>query len=122
MQGYGQALTVRPHQEQLNGSLRHCNRSAELERVYKFSRREQISIFQSAPRPMGAENTDHGYSPLWRLVLVTRKTSAPLEDLKSEEDLLSAEEKGQLCLADTDIVVNGPITRDVGGEGLAGVR
>ena len=93
-----------------------------LERVYKFSRGEQISIFQSAPRPVGAENTDHGYSPLWRLVLVTRKTSAPLQDLKSEEELLTAEEKGQLSLAVTDVVVNCPITRDVGGKGLAGVR
>ena len=93
-----------------------------LERVYKFSRGEQISIFQSAPRPVGAENTDHGYSPLWRLVLVTWKTPAPVQDLQSEEELLSAEEKGQLSLTVTDVVVNCPITRDVGGKGLAGVR
>lgn len=93
-----------------------------LERVYKFSAGEQISIFQSAPRPVGAGNTDRAYSPLWRLVLVTWRAPHTPRELTSEEALLAAEEAGQLALEVTNIVVNCPVTRAVGGEGLAGVR
>lgn len=97
-------------------------RPSVLERVYKFSQGEQISIFQSAPRPVGAANTDRSYSPLWRLVLVTRTTHDPGPELTSEEELLAAEEKGLVSLEVTDIVINCPVTRAVGGGGLAGVR
>jgi hypothetical protein len=93
-----------------------------LERVYKFSAEEQISIFQSAPRPVGALNADANYSPLWRLVLVSWLTPRNGRVLKSEEELLAAEEAGQVRLELTDIVVNCPVTKAVGGEGLAGVR
>ncbi|NBW48672.1 MAG: hypothetical protein EBR49_01030 [Betaproteobacteria bacterium] len=93
-----------------------------LERVYKFSAEEQISIFQSAPRPVGALNADTNYSPLWRLVLVSWLTPRNGRVLKSEEELLAAEEAGQVRLELTDIVVNCPVTKAVGGEGLAGVR
>lgn len=97
-------------------------RPSVLERVYKFSQGEQISIFQSAPRPVGAANTDRSYSPLWRLVLVTRTTPHPGPELTSEEELLAAEEKGLVSLKVTDIVINCPVTRAVGGGGLTGVR
>ena len=93
-----------------------------LERVYKFSAGEQISIFQSAPRPVGANNTDRAYSPLWRLVLVTWRAPQHRRELTSEEELLAAQEAGHLALALTDIVVNCPVTKTVGAEGLAGVR
>lgn len=93
-----------------------------LERVYKFSADEQISIFQSAPRPVGARNTDSAYSPLWRLVLVSWKAPHPARVLKSEEELLAAEEAGHVRIELTDIVVNCPVTKAVGGEGLTGVR
>lgn len=93
-----------------------------LERVYKFPAGEQISIFQSAPRPVGADNADHAYSPLWRLVLVNWRSPHPPRELKSEEALLAAQEAGQVTLQVTDIVVNCPVTRTVGAEGLAGVR
>ena len=93
-----------------------------LERVYKFSADEQISIFQSAPHPVGALNTDSAYSPLWRLVLVTWRAPHAARVLKSEEELLAAEDAGQVQLDLTDIVVNCPVTQAVGGEGLTGVR
>jgi hypothetical protein len=93
-----------------------------LERVYKFSAGEQISIFQSAPRPVGANNTDRAYSPLWRLVLVAWRTPDQRRELKSEEELLAAQEAGHVTLELTDIVVNCPVTKTVGAEGLAGVR
>jgi len=93
-----------------------------LERVYKFSGNEQVSIFQSAPRPIGALNADSAYSPLWRLVLVTWRAPHTARVLKSEEELLAAEDAGQVRLDLTDIVVNCPVTKAVGGEGLTGVR
>ncbi len=93
-----------------------------LERVYKFSADEQISIFQSAPRPVGALHTDSAYSPLWRLVMVTWRAPHAARVLKSEEELLAAEDAGQVQLELTDIVVNCPVTKAVGGEGLTGVR
>jgi len=93
-----------------------------LERVYKFSGNEQISIFQSAPRPIGALNADSAYSPLWRLVLVTWRAPHTARVLTSEEELLAAEDAGQVRLDLTDIVVNCPVTKAVGGDGLTGVR
>ena len=93
-----------------------------LERVYKFPNNEQISIFQSAPSPAGAQNTDRSYSPLWRVVLVHWANPTLTRELKSEEGLLAAVEKKELTLDVTDIVVNCPITRGSGGQALRGVR
>lgn len=98
------------------------SRPTVLERVYKFSQGEQISIFQSAPRPVGPSNTDKAYSPLWRLVLVKYRAPGAGPEIRSEEELLSAEEKGLVSLQVTDIVVNCPITKEVGGNSLRGVR
>ena len=39
-------------------------------RVYKCPGAEQISVFQSAPSPIGPDNRDRAYSPLWRVVEV----------------------------------------------------
>lgn len=99
-----------------------ASRPSVLERVYKFSQGEQISIFQSAPNPLGGANTDQSYSPLWRLVMVTKIAPGDLHEFKSEEELLSAEESGLVSLLVTDIVVNCPVTKLVDGSGLQGVR
>jgi hypothetical protein len=97
-------------------------RPSVLERVYKFSKDEQISIFQSAPSPVGAKNTDRSYSPLWRLVWVKQQSTGHMPELKSEEELLAAQEKGLVSLDVTDIVINCPVIKTVGGAGLRGVR
>jgi hypothetical protein len=93
-----------------------------VERVYKFPNEEQISIFASAPSPVGAENQDRSYSPLWRVVLVRWSNPVLRRELKSEEELLAAEEKKDLTLELTDIVVNCPVTRSASGQALKGVR
>lgn len=92
------------------------------ERVYKFPNEEQISIFQSAPNPVGAENQDRSYSPLWRVVMVRWNDPAVKRELRSEEDLLAAEDKKHVSLEVTDIVVNCPVTRSASGQALRGVR
>ncbi|MBP9118280.1 MAG: hypothetical protein KBF58_09385 [Methyloversatilis sp.] len=93
-----------------------------VERVYKFPDEEQISVFQSAPNPVGSENRDRSYSPLWRVVMVRWSALAPRRELRSEEELLAAEEKKEVSLEVTDIVVNCPITRSGSGQSLKGVR
>lgn len=98
------------------------SRRSVVERVYKFAADEQISIFQSAPLPTGADNADRSYSPLWRVVMVRWLKPATLRELRFEEELLAAEEKGEVALDVTDIVVNCPITRSVDGLPLTGVR
>ena len=93
-----------------------------VERVYKFANQEQISVFQSAPSPIGAENQDRSYSPLWRLVLVRWSGQASKRELKSEEELLAAGDRKEVALEVTDIIVNCPITRNAKGQALRGVR
>jgi hypothetical protein len=50
------------------------------------------------------------------------KNPALVRELTSEEALLAAEEKQELSLEITEIVVNCPITRDQRGKALRGVR
>jgi hypothetical protein len=93
-----------------------------VERVYKFPNEEQISVFQSAPNPVGSENRDRSYSPLWRVVMVRWNDLTRRRELKSEEELLAAQENKEVSLEVTDIVVNCPITRSSSGQSLRGVR
>lgn len=106
----------------LAGGLKAGPGQSLLERVYKFSAGEQISVFQSAPSPVGPDSRDPSYSPLWRLVLVRWAGGAVPRELKSEEQILAAEERGEVILELTEIVVNCPVTREVGGSSLKGVR
>jgi hypothetical protein len=93
-----------------------------VERVYKFPNEEQISIFQSAPNPVGVDNQDKNYSPLWQVVQVRWKKSSVVQELKSEEALLAAQERNEVELENTSIVVNCPVIRCATGQKLKGVR
>jgi len=97
-------------------------RPSLVERVYKFVNGEQITVFQSAPLPTGGANVDRSYSPLWRMVLVRWLRPGAVRELRSEEEVLAAQERGDIALEVTDIVVNCPITRSVDGLALKGVR
>lgn len=110
------------HVPGLSAAARMPLGSSLVARVYKFPKEEQISVFQAAPDPVGAENQDRSYSPLWRVVLVRWSDHAVRRELKSEEELLMAEEKKDVALEVTDIVVNCPVTRGAKGEFLKGVR
>lgn len=79
------------------------------ERVYKFADGAQISVFASAPAPVGSARPDPNYSPLWRLALVHWKPGRPSRELRSEEAVLAAVEAGDVGLELTGIVVNCPI-------------
>ena len=106
----------------LAGAVGITGKASVLERVYMFPGREQINIFQSAPQPAGSANAVAAYSPLWRLVMVRWKAPANGRVLKSEEELLAAQERGEVALEQTDVVVNCPVTRGADGKALLGVR
>ena len=110
------------HVPRLADAARALPGTSLLERVYKFPDEEQISIFQSAPSPVGGANQDRSYSPLWRVVLVRWADKRYVKELRSEESLLAAGERGELSLQVTDIVINCPVTRDSAGRALRGVR
>jgi len=97
-------------------------RPSLVERVYKFVDDSQITVFQSAPAPTGAGNADASYSPLWRMVLLRWNKPSLARELKSEEQILSAAESGELSMVISNIVVNCPITRSVDGKAIRGVR
>ena len=106
----------------LRDAIASPGRPSILERVYKFSGNEQISVFQSAPLPAGSANADRSYSPLWRVTVVRWAKGAKVRELKSEEELLAAKDIGHVSLEPSDIVVNCPITRAADGRALRGVR
>lgn len=93
-----------------------------LERVYKFVDDVQINVFPSAPVPVGADNRDTAYSPLWLVVEVRWATGRTRRLLTDEESVLAAAERGELSLRVTDIVVNCPVVRSADGKALRGVR
>ena len=97
-------------------------RKSLTERVYKFPKGEQISVFPSAPLPAGAGNANTSYSPLWRIVMVTWLKADKVRELKSEEEILAAEEKGELALKVTNAVANCPVIGAADGTRLVGSR
>ena len=110
------------HVPRLRDALAAPGRKSLVERVYKFAGDEQINIFQSAPLPVGAANQALDYSPLWQLVWVRWLPGAKVRELRSEEELLAAQENKWLALEPTNIVVNCPVTRASDGQHLPGVR
>ena len=96
-------------------------KSGPVERAYKFPNDEQATVLPSIPRPMGGANADAGYSPLWVLVMVRWRPGITPHTLKSEEQVLAAEEKGEIEFTRTRIVANWPVVR-ARGAALQGVH
>lgn len=106
----------------LRDAIRGPGQGSLVERVYKFAGDEQITVFQSAPNPAGSANQDQNYSPLWRVVLVRWQPGKTVRVLTSEEAVLAAQDKGEVALEETPIVINCPVIRGVNGQPLQGVR
>lgn len=97
-------------------------RGSPVDKVYAVTNFEQGSVFASAPLPVGALNRDANYSPLWQMIKVTWADGSARRTLKSEEEVLSAAEKGQARLEATRVVLNCPIVhRGPQTGGLPGV-
>ena len=84
-------------------------RRTSVDKVYSVTNLEQGSVFASAPTPIGHQNRDVAYSPLWQLVKVTWASGAARRVVKSEEEVLAAAEKAEVQLDVTDVVLNCPI-------------
>lgn len=95
--------------------LRHALRPpvpgqpSAVDRVYKFPNFNQGSVFPSAPQPAGYANASTEYTPLWVVFMVNWLPGATPRVLRSEEEVLDAEEKKLVSIQATDIVVNCPI-------------
>ncbi|MEO6625568.1 MAG: hypothetical protein ABIN37_12160 [Burkholderiaceae bacterium] len=93
-----------------------------VERIYKFTNSDQGSVLPSAPVPTGPGNRDRAYSPLWVLVLVTWGGGQTPRTLRSEEEVLAAQESGLISLQPTRIVVNCPVIITSQGGALRDAR
>lgn len=78
-------------------------------RVYGSTNFRQPSVFASAPEPVGHANRSAAYSPLWQLVKVTWREPLQARVLRSEEEVLDAQDKGLVGLEVTRVVLNCPI-------------
>ena len=81
------------------------------DRIYKFPNAEQASVLPSAPEPLGPGNASNAYSPLWQIVNVTWNRGVTPVLLRSEREVLEAEDVGRVTLEITRIVVNCPVVR-----------
>lgn len=90
------------------------------DRVYAVMNLEQALVFASAPLPVDPDNRDEAYTPLWLMVMVTWLPGASPRALRSQEDLLAAEDARQLSLTVTRVVLNCAIVHRGERGGLPG--
>ena len=105
----------------LPASPQQPGQASSVDKVYAVANFKQGNIFASAPAPMGAQNRDRAYSPLWQQVNVTWRAGRTPRLLKSEEEVLDAAEQGAVELAATRVVLNCPIVHRGPLGGLPGV-
>jgi hypothetical protein len=77
--------------------------------IYHVTNFTQGNVIPSAPLPAGPGNTDPSYSPLWQVSTVTWNPGTTPHVLKSEEEVLSAQDEGLVTIVKTNIVVNCPV-------------
>ena len=80
-----------------------------VERIYSFVNFKQGGVLPSLPSPIGAANANLNYSPLWQVHKVSWIAGKQPRILKSEEEILAAEEAGQVSIEKTNLVVNCPV-------------
>lgn len=90
------------------------------DRVYAVMNFEQAPVFASAPLPVGPDNREDAYTPLWQMVMVTWRAGATPRALRSQEEVLAAEEAQQLTLTVTRVVLNCAIVHRAERGGLPG--
>ncbi len=104
----------------LPGGPPEPGRRSSVDKVYAVTNFKQPSIFASAPRPLGSASADASYSPLWQMVKVTWQPGRRPRELRAEEAVLDAAEKGELVLEPTPVVINCPIVQRAGQGALPG--
>lgn len=89
-------------------------RRSSVDKVYAVTNFQQPSIFASAPQPVGPASRDTTYSPLWQMVKVTWQAGHQARELRAEEAVLDAVDKGEVLLELTPVVLNCPIVQRAG--------
>jgi hypothetical protein len=97
-------------------------RGMPVERVYSIEGYVQPTVFPSVPSPVGAGSTSRAYSPLWRMVKVVWQPGRTPRELRSEESVLDAEERGDVKLVLTEVILNCPVVGLDGELSLTGSR
>ncbi|MEC5216216.1 hypothetical protein RCH09_001159 [Actimicrobium sp. GrIS 1.19] len=92
------------------------------DRIYGFTNFKQGSVLPSRPMPIGASNTDQNYSPLWQVHKVSWLAGKTPRVLRSEEEVLQAQEQGEVTISATGIVANCPVVSSTPGGPLPHVR
>ena len=87
--------------------------------IYVFTnstQTDQYNILPSEPKPVGPNNRDPDYTPIWQVSKVTWKDGVHQRTIKSETEVLDAEAKGFVIIEKTRAVVNCPVIyTDAGG-------
>jgi hypothetical protein len=88
--------------------------------------RNQAYVFRNGLKgngPLGfqlpvisAKPGDEGYSSLWQINLVDWKQSANATELKSVQQIMDAQSKGDLAITKTEVIVNHPVIQWNGGS------
>lgn len=78
-------------------------------RVYAVTNFQQGNILSALPLPSGSGNRNPEYTPLWQLIKVSWQPGHTPRLLRSQEEVLDAEEKKAVKLDTTRIVVNCPV-------------
>lgn len=68
------------------------------------------------PNVADSQPGDPKYSPVWRINLVEWKRSDIHRELKSESDIIAAQEKGELSIESANVIVNCPFVKWNGGS------
>lgn len=87
--------------------------TSDLFHVVNFS---QPNVLDEVPYPVGPNNTERDYSPLWRIHLVTWQPGATPRTLKSEDEVLAAQAAREVTIEATHIVVNCPVVATPSGS------
>lgn len=105
----------------LPGGPPQPGRGSSVDKVYAVTNFQQPSVFASAPKPVGPASKDTAYSPLWQMVKVTWQPGRSPRELRAEEAVLEAAEKGDVVLEPTPVVLNCPIVQRPGQGSLPGM-
>jgi hypothetical protein len=95
---------------------------SSVERIYSFTNFKQGGVLPSIPEPTGAGSTNKNYSPLWQMYAVTWLPGHEPHVLHSEEEVLTAADKGEVSIKQTNIVINCPVIFSEQGGALPGIR
>lgn len=106
----------------LPGGPPQPGRRSSVDKVYAVTNFKQPSVFASAPKPVGPASADAAYSPLWQMVKVTWQPGRSPRELRAEEAVLDAAERGDVVLEPTPVVLNCPIVHRPGQGSLPGLR